>query len=489
MSLNSTQLIGELRADFEALLKLVTGPEAQTVTLGQMERSLFRYVLRLGGKLLAAFLAGRVATERHTPQWGWQRQKIPYHSQKSVDYFSVFGKLTFARAYFYAPGQGGKCPLDRALSLPERCYSDLLMECAELLAVDSAYDKAVQVLQRLLEVNLSVLAVETSVGEHSQAVSAFYAQLAAFPRTEEGPLLVAQADGKGVPMVRPEEEAPAQVRRGKGDKKTRKKEAIAVAVYTVAPYWRSPQEVVAALFREQPPAKEHPPLHHKQVFASLDGKAAALKRLARWAAKREGAPIRQRVALTDGAEALQQQMRRHLPNFPLVLDIIHVVEYLWSAGTALYGETDPQRGEWVKTQLLDILSSRAEAVITRLEEKAGGLVSTSQAPRALQRVANYLRRNLPYIDYAQCLKKGWPIGTGVIEGACRHLVKDRMELSGMRWTVAGAQALLALRAVNENGDWEAFHLFRRQRCYQQLYGKPLHETWIDPLERLGINQI
>jgi hypothetical protein len=93
------------------------------------------------------------------------------------------------------------------------------------------------------------------------------------------------------------------------------------------------------------------------------------------------------------------------------------------------------------------------------------------------------------MDYAHYLKNGWPIGTGVVEGACRHLVKDRMELSGMRWTVAGAEALLALRAVNENGDWEAFHHFRRQRRHKQLYGKPLNETWIDPVERLEINQI
>ena len=77
----------------------------------------------------------------------------------------------------------------------------------------------------------------------------------------------------------------------------------------------------------------------------------------------------------------------------------------------------------------------------------------------------------------------------MVEGACRHLVKDRMKLSGMRWTVAGAEALLALRAVNENGSWEAFHRIRRQRRHKQLYGKPLNETWIVPVERLEINQI
>lgn len=487
MTIKPSDLLAELRTDFDSLLKLVTGAEARTATVNQMERSLLHHLLRMGRKLLQVFLAHRAEVESHAPQWGWQRQKLRYHSQKVVDYLSVFGKLEVSRAYFYAPGNGGKTPLDQALSLPERCYSDLLMECAELLVVDSAYDKATQVLARLLGVDVSVLALETTVAEHSQAVLGFYAQREAFSRREEGPILVVQANGKGVRLVR--EEAPPTGRRGKGDKKTHKKEAIAVAVYTIAPYPRTPQEVVAALFQDGTSAGARPVPRHKQVFASLDGKAAALRRLARWAAKREGLHIRQRVALTDGAEALQDQMRRYLPNFTLVLDIIHVVEHLWAAGTALYGETDPQRETWVKTQTLDILSSRVNQVLDRLEESLKTVATTSQAAKALRRVAGYLQRNRPFMDYARYLKRGWPIGTGVIEGACRHLVKDRMELSGMRWTIAGAEALLALRAVHENDDWDTFHQFRRQQRHKRLYGKPLIETWIDPVERLEINQI
>ena len=145
MAMNQSELLGEVRADFEALLNLVTWAEAQTATVNQMERSLLRQLLAMGRKLLQVFLAYRAETESHAPQYGWQRQKFLYHSQKAVDYLSVFGKLEVSRAYFYAPGAGGKTPLDRALSLPERCYSDLLMECAALLAVDSAYDKATKV--------------------------------------------------------------------------------------------------------------------------------------------------------------------------------------------------------------------------------------------------------------------------------------------------------------------------------------------------------
>ena len=217
MSSNSMQMIHQLRADFERLLALVTGPEAHTATIDQMERSLFRQVLRLGFRLLQLFVIWRVEAESHTRLVRSDGSVLAYHSQKPRDYFSIFGKLTFKRAYFYARGQGGQCPLDEALSLPERCYSDLLMESAELLGVAGAYSKGLQVVARLLGLNVSELALETVVAEHSQTVKAYYAHKAPFPSTQEGPILVAQADGKGVPMVR-RETADLKVRRGKGDK-------------------------------------------------------------------------------------------------------------------------------------------------------------------------------------------------------------------------------------------------------------------------------
>jgi hypothetical protein len=486
MSFNSTQMIPQLREDFERLLAFVTGPQAQTATMDQMERSLFRQVLHMGYQLLRLFVMKRVEGESHAPRVKSNQTVLPYHSQKGQDYFSIFGKLAFERAYFYGWGGSGYCPLDEALSLPEHCYSDLLMESAELLGVEGAYGKGLQVVARLLGLNMPELALETSVAEHSQTVKAYYHQKAAFPCAEEGSILVAQADGKGVPLVR--RELDLKVRRGKGDKKTQKKEAIATAVYTIDPYFRTPQEVLNALFKKGEPSAERPVPQHKQIFASLKGKEQALKRLATWVKRREGTHICQRVALTDGAEPLQKQMLARLPGFPLVLDIIHAVEYLWKAGTAIYGETDLYRAEWVEAQTLQLLSSHTEQVIQLLDDKADSLVHNSQSAKSLCGVANYFRRNLPYMDYAEYLHRGWPIGTGVIEGTCRHLVKDRMELSGMRWTIAGAGALLALRAVNENGDWEEFHTFRRAQHHRELYGSPLKTNPLEQVERLDTNQ-
>ena len=486
---NSTDLIQEVRNDFAKLIELVTGPPAHHATLNQMERNVFRRVLRLGYQLLRLFIVKRVEAESHASQANPTGAVRPYHSQQEASYFSVFGKIAFRRAYFYTSGAGGLCPLDAALSLPERCYSDFLMEITSLLAVDGVFDTGVEVVRNLLEVSVPKRAIEMAVAEHSRAVTAFYDQRATFPAKDEGPILVAQADGKGVPLVR-DGVTPVEVRRGKGDKKTHKKEAIATAVYTIAPYRRTPQMVVEALFKQDKPSEpmERPAPCHKQVFASLKGKAAAIKQLAARVAQREGRPIRARVALTDGAAALQKQMLAQLPKFTLVLDIMHVDEHVWKAGTAVYGETDPQRATWVERQVLDILSSRTPEVIHRLEDTADTLSKSSQAAKTLRQVANYFRRNQAYMDYAHYLRQGWPIGTGVIEGVCRHLVKDRLELAGMRWTVSGAEALLALRAVHENGDWEAFHEFRRAQQHQELYSEPLDETWLDLAERFEIKQ-
>lgn len=486
MPLNSTSMIHDLRADFEKLLTLVTSPAAATATVDQMERSLLRQVLRLGLKLLTLFLQTRTAAESHDGLRAG-RKRWPYHSQKERDYFSIFGKVTFGRAYFYSVRHGGQVPLDAALSVPAHCYSDLLMESAELLAIEGSYTKGIQVLARLLGLELAEAAVETTAADHADSVAAFYAQQAPPPVKDEGVLLVAQADGKGVPLVRPPDDTALAVRRGKGAKKTRKKEAIVTAVYTIDRYPRTPADVVNALFRKSPLPDTRPQPCGKRVFASLQGKTVALERLAGWAQPRDGSHIRGRVALTDGARALQTQMQTHLSDFTLVLDVLHVSEHLWKAGTAVYGETNPEREAWVETQLGDLLASRVQTVIRRLERQQRDASLSKTIRRTVGQVAHYLQRNQPYMDYATYLRRGWPIGTGVIEGTCRHLVKDRMELAGMRWTVPGAEAVLALRAVNENGDWEAFHAFRRAQRHQHLYGKPMNTAWLAQAEHLQIN--
>jgi hypothetical protein len=154
------------------------------------------------------------------------------------------------------------------------------------------------------------------------------------------------------------------------------------------------------------------------------------------------------------------------------LDFIHADEYLWKVANRLLGETNEQRIEWVAHRALQMLSGETKEIIAEFRRIAQEPNRSASQREQLTKSANYFERNLPYLDYPTSLSKGWPIASGVIEGACRHLVKDRMELSGMRWTQNGAENLLHLRAVAENEDWDAFHDFRKRQRHARLYNIP-----------------
>ena len=350
-----------------------------------------------------------------------------------------------------------------------------MREWTEELAVGRAYHPAVAVLGRFVGVELSTRELAAAIETDARLVPAFYAQRPPPSPQTEGPLLVLQADGKGVPILRPAVAATARL--GKGEKAGGKKEAILTGLYTIAPAVRTPEAVVASLFKQPSAGLPAPPTprsgpQHKRLYATLTGKTAAVAEVAGQVSQRDGPHITGRIALTDGCLALQQRVQVQFPQFTLVLDCIHMLEYLWKAANALLGERHPQRTAWVRARALQVLSGQGATVSAECVQLAKAPKRSRRQTTVLQQVAAYLERNLPYMQYDQYLAQGWPIATGVIEGACRHLVKDRCELSGMRWTIDGAESLLALRCVHENGDWDAFHAFRRQHRHQHRYHTP-----------------
>jgi hypothetical protein len=309
------------------------------------------------------------------------------------------------------------------------------------------------------------------LAEDSAEVEAYYAQKAAPTPSSEAEILVIQADGKGVPMILAEKPAD-KVRLGKGEKRGRKKEAVVTGVYTIAPAMRTPEQVVSSFFDQIDELGERSKPQNKQIWATLDGKDTALVRLARQVTPRQGSHIQDQVALCDGCEALQSRIAKHFPDFSQVLDFIHANEYLWDVANSLLGESDEQRIEWMKSHTLQILSGQTEQLITEFRQLAQQPKTRVAQRTQLQKTANYFERNLPYMNYPIYLSKGWPIASGVIEGACRHFVKDRCELSGMRWLQTGAENLLRLRAVAENEDWDDYHTYRKQRRHCRLYASP-----------------
>jgi hypothetical protein len=272
-------------------------------------------------------------------------------------------------------------------------------------------------------------------------------------------------------MVQPSPAAPPG-RLGKGQKRGKKQEAVVTGLSTIAPYRRTPQEVVAALLHdpESPQASARPAPVAKELRATPSGKTVAMRQLVERVALREGPHIQPRVALTDGAEALQQPMVSHLPQHTLGRDIIHATAYLWDTANALLGETHPHRTAWVRHYRESLMAGQSEAVLSALTAEANDPLWTATPREAVWRTVGSYRRNRPYRRDDAYLAQGWPIGTGVIEGACRHLVKDRMEQSGMRWTKAGAQAVLDLCAVRLNAHWDRYWPLHRHQQHHRLYG-------------------
>jgi hypothetical protein len=485
MTSNPQTIIQDIRQEFEMLLDFVTGEQAQKATVDQIERGMFKLLLAMGAKLLTLFLAMRSeACSRESIQTA-TGVTLPYERDTKRTYYSIFGKLPLYRPYFYKQGVGGETPLDAALDLGEDSYSDLLRETSDYLGVYNVYHKTGDILSRLLGLNLSIGAIESNIADDAADVEVYYAQKPAPNPAEEAEILVVQADGKGVPMVLEKPSEP-QTRLGKGQKRGRKKEAMVTSIYTIAPNPRTPQNVVGSFFQQgqtdtfQKKKRNHCRPQHKHIWATLDGKDAALARLAQQVAAREGTHILYRVALCDGYEPLQTRITEQFPDFTLILDFIHADEYLWDVANALLGEKNPQRLEWMADYTLKILSSQTEQVIATFQQMAQDEQYTAPQRTQLEKTAHYFQRNLPYMDYATYLKRGWPIASGVIEGACRHFVKDRCELSGMRWTQTGVENLLRLRAVAENGDWNDYHQFRKRQRHTRLYNKPYPEQF--PLE-------
>lgn len=489
MTSNSQEIIQDVQAQFEYLMEFVSGKVAQTATADHIERGLFKLLVILGASLLQLFFVLRSKACSREARHTVEGKILRYHRDTVRHYYSIFGKISFERPYFYTPKVGHSLPLDEALSLGADGYSDLLRELSGYVDVDSVYGKTADIFKRLLGLSLSTRDLQENVAEDSCDVEGYYEQKLAPQPVPEATILVVQADGKGVPMILEEAESknPVEpVRLGKGQKRGNKKEAIVTSVYTIAPAVRTAQEVVDSYFdrskagfvqeTQLPDGHSRPKPQNKQVWATLDGKDVALSRLSRRILLQEGAHIQERVALCDGCEALQLRLALHLPGFTILLDFIHASEYLWKVANALLGETNPQRIAWMAEKTLLMLSGKTDLLIADFIRQAQ-LTETSLAQQSqLKITAHYFERNLPYMDYPTCLTKGWPIASGVIEGACRHFVKDRCELSGMRWTKTGAESLLRLRAIAENGDWDAYHTYRKVQRHIRLYGK----SWSEP---------
>ena len=204
-----------------------------------------------------------------------------------------------------------------------------------------------------------------------------------------------------------------------------------------------------------------PKAKHKWVTASVvDDAASVVCDIFDEAERRDGDHRHRWVALVDGnnhqIDRIRTEARRRKVKVTIVVDLIHVLEYVWDSAWCFFKEGDPAAERWVHQKTLAILEGKAGIVAGAIRRKATKLGLSEENRAKADRTADYLLHKAPYLDYPTALQSGWPIATGVIEGACRHLVKDRMDITGARWGLAGAEAILKLRALITNGDFDQY---------------------------------
>jgi hypothetical protein len=384
---------------------------------------------------------------------------------------TVFGTVELARMGYSRPSAPSIFPLDKALALPARSFSYELQRRLVKAAVQNPFLESVQTIAELTGVSVSKRSLEEILPDAARDFDVFYQQRSV--ATAAGSILVAAVDGKGIPIVKPGGAQP-RARLTKGQKANKKRMATVATVFTRAAWVRTPQQVIESLFpTSHPPASgDAPPPprpENKRVWASLlKGKTAVIEEVAEEMDRRDPSRSTTRLALTDGERALQIRVDQKL-TVTLILDLMHVLEKLWKAAYVFHPEGSLEADLWVLDRTLRILFGEVGQVVKGIRQSITKRSLSGPKRKTLNAVANYLYRNRSRMRYNEYLANGWPIASGPVEGACKNLIKDRMERSGMRWTEQMAEAIVQLRAIYLSGDFDRYWQFHIDQDQRRLY--------------------
>ena len=480
MIISQEQAFLKAQTQLEAICSFIERSATDGQRIDQAERELFSQLLAVGLTLLEAFVAAQGDGDAGAElEFGNHLlQRLPdAHTRR---YLSIFGELRIQRRV-YARRQGQKieqAPLDEQLGLPVGEFSYVLEDWLQRLCVKESFGEAVSSLRTILGLAPSERAAEQMNQRMSQHAEAFRLQQSPPPGKEEGELLVATADGKGVPMRRPLQERirGSHPRRGKGEKANKKQMACVGAVYSIDRFRRTADDVVDEVCRKQR-AVERPKPQHKQVWAEMTraagqgctGRERTFVEMAIACEARDPQHRKELVCLMDGERALWDESDEWLSRAVGILDLFHVLERLWQAAYCFHAEQSSAAEAFVAHRLRMLLEGKVGYVIGGLKRLRDEHDLKGAKRKTLNATIQYYENNRDHMKYDEYLAAGYPIGSGVAEGACRHLVKDRLEGTGMRWTVNGAQAMLHLRAIHLNDCWYEFINYRIETEQTRLY--------------------
>jgi len=459
-----------------------TAQEAGRLDHGEREKVIGESGRELQRQLLEATLTIDSAREERTGQVtsaaGIRHGSVEQGHDRGV--VSIFGPVRAVRLAYRNRREANLYPADARWVLPDDPYSLGMRALAAYHLAGGGYGQAQEVIAARTGVRIGPAQLAGLAQDLAAWVDEFYDQRAFGADTDlpDSDVIMMQADGKGIAM-RPEH------RKGTGSQSDAahpgiKKMAEIVAVADFTPAVREPGDIAA------PPARRKerpgPQARDKWVAASITESIEDMIGVAfNEADRRDPEQVRQRVFLVDGNKqqltAIAAHARERGLKVPVFIDFIHVSGYLGKAAAALQ-PGDPQAArEWADGQKLRVLHGRARAV-------AATLASVAARARArnsrldltdVDKAVTYLTNNHKYMRYDKALAAGWPIATGMIEGACRFVIEDRFGITGARWSPDGADVILKLRAVVVNGDLDDYMTY-----YKQRYLEDIHLTRYDP---------
>ena len=434
------------------------------------ERELFSRIMTLGREALQAFVDDCGTGNQGETTRDSKGHELPYVRDRICRYQSIFGEIDIVRAYYQKKAVEGIFPLDSQLNLPDRVYSYLLQEWGGKLAVNGSYEKAQEFMQSIFPVNVPIRSIERIVEDVCDNAEAYYEQKEpSLPGNSD--VVCVLVDCKGVVMRK--EHIPEERPSDKDPKKTGKKKMATVGtVYNIARHYRTVDDVLGERSHKVKASLKPKPMDKRIRGSLIQSKAETVDKLKTDVTQRlkYGAEL---VCLLDGERALWNLVTLAFPMAFFVLDIFHVMERLWTAAHCFHKQGSSEAEQFVTNRLTKLLTGDVGRVIGGFKQ----MLSKKKLPSAiryeLEKVIGYLERNSKHMRYDICLALGYPIGSGVVEGACRNLINDRMELTGMKWSLKGAEAMIRLRSVDINGDWEDFWKFHRKAERNRLYpGNP-----------------
>jgi hypothetical protein len=420
---------------------------------------------------------------------GRKLQRLP--ERRVREYVSAFGPTPFARDV-YATRETQRqevVPLDAKLGMPESDTSYLLQKWSGTQFVKESYKESRLTLEGILGFAPSVNCLEDMAAQACEHAELYFDQQAPVDPATEAEILVATSDCKGIPMrkvdaprKKQDDDLPHRKRLKKGEKNGQKRMACVGGVYSVAPFRRTVEEVLDEILRKEK-QKQRPKPQNKRLRAVLtrevDGaevnaKDVVFDWLAQELQQRDPHENRTVIAVMDGENKLRDLQELKIKRAIGILDIWHVTEYLWELAYCFYRDGSDDADAFVETYLRKLLEGKVNRVIGGIRQMATKRDLSQPKWDKVEDCLSYFAVRSEYMKYDEYLAAGYPIGSGVVEGACRHLVKDRMEQSGMRWRIAGAQAILSLRAIYVNDDWDTFHADRIQTEQRKLYPYKKH---------------